>query len=111
MSVLQHSEGKLSDEQPSIPHLVEPSERPREPSLAARIDQVRKFKPAGILIGLCPSCLGSGFVHVVRDGVLGVLYRKTGEDKYGTDTGPLVRCDCPLGEKKAKKDSMRATRV
>lgn len=92
----------MSDER--IPHLIEVPERPREPGLAGRIAQVRRFKqPAGIDKGLCPSCYDTGFVHAVRGGVLGVLYRKTGVDKYGTDTGPLVRCTCSEAERKLKK--------
>ncbi len=34
--------------------------------------------------GLCPSCLGSGYVHETRGGVLGVV----------TTQGGLLRCDC-----------------
>lgn len=76
-----------------IPHLTE---------VTGRIDEVRKFKGApAIRQGLCPSCLGSGYAHQERNGLMGVLYRVVRVDQWGRDVVRLVRCSCPLGVAKS----------
>lgn len=95
------SESKLSEEETRIPHLTEAPAQPREPGLAGRIAEVKKFKgPPGIRQGLCPSCLGSGYAHAERNGLLGVLYRTVRVDQWGRNVDRLVRCSCPLGASK-----------
>lgn len=99
------SESKLSDER--IPHFTEVPEKPREPGPAGRIAQVRRFKDiAGIRQALCPSCLGSGFVHAERKQGLGVLYETAGHDKDGNERVRLIRCSCPLGQAKSKSKQL-----
>lgn len=88
------------DEEPvtPIPHLSDVSSRPRDTGAAARIAQVQRFKEKpNMRQGLCPSCLGSGFVHAERNGVRGVLYQTVRQDQYGRNVDRLVRCACPLG--------------
>jgi hypothetical protein len=48
------------------------------------------------IVGLCPSCLNTGFIHSVRDGVLGILCIKTGADTTGREKRSLMRCECKI---------------
>jgi hypothetical protein len=100
------SEGKLNEEpesiNSSISHINDPFPRPREAGLAGRINDVKRFKgDPSLRQGLCPSCLGSGYVHGEREGRVGVLYRTVGKDRDGRDIDRLLRCSCPLGAAKS----------
>ena len=45
------------------------------------------------LEGICGKCLGSNFVHTVRDGVLGMAYRFEGADSVGKPIKRLLGCN------------------
>lgn len=71
------------------------------PSTANRIAEIKKYRgQPDIRMGLCPSCLDSGFVHIERKGTLGVLYQVVRKDQQGRDVCRLVRCSCSFGIEK-----------
>lgn len=76
---------------------MEVPREPREPELASRINEIRRFKPGNSRQGLCETCLGSGFVHVERGGTVGVLSEVVTVD--GQDVERPVRCNCPKGKR------------
>ncbi|MCP9496702.1 MAG: hypothetical protein MSG64_19875 [Pyrinomonadaceae bacterium MAG19_C2-C3] len=45
---------------------------------------------AKAFVGLCSSCLGTGFVHAVRNGTLGVVFDKR--------ANRIARCACFAGQ-------------
>ena len=45
------------------------------------------------LEGICGKCLDTGFVHDVRDGVLGVLFTSMESDSNGQPVKRLMVCD------------------
>jgi len=49
-----------------------------------------------IIEGLCSSCLGTGYLYGVRDGVLGLLSTELGGDIDGKRKRSLMRCDCSM---------------
>ena len=44
------------------------------------------------LEGICPKCLGTGYVHDIRDGVLGVVMSIFGTDEFGRPLKRLQKC-------------------
>jgi hypothetical protein len=48
------------------------------------------------IAGLCPSCLNTGFVHSVREGVLGIVCISAGVDTTGKAKRSLLRCECKI---------------
>lgn len=74
-----------------IEHAVEMPERPREPGIANRIEQIKRARQdPSLLRGLCMSCLDSGFVHKWKGNEVGVI---------ADSEGRLIYCACEFGNK------------
>lgn len=69
-------------EQNTLDYLSEVKEEDKE----SIVDKV-------FLEGICPKCLDSGFVHTVKDDILGMAYRIDGEDSVGKPIKRLLICD------------------
>lgn len=94
----------------NISHIGERVSQPRDSGAAGRINDVRRFRgDPQLRQGLCPSCLGSGYVHEERSGSLGIIYRTIGKNRDGQDIDRLVRCSCPLGIAKSGDYEIRRT--
>lgn len=46
----------------------------------------------GFLEGICSKCLDTGFIHTVKDGVLGVCYTSFSSDGEGSPVKKLMVC-------------------
>lgn len=64
-----------------------------EPSKSEDDKQTHQF-----LDGICPKCLGTGYVHDIRDGVLGVVMSVIGSDEFGRPLKRLQKCHHDTGQ-------------
>jgi hypothetical protein len=72
----------LDNQQSTIDYLLEEEKSVDEPHTES----------INFLEGICPNCLDSGFVHTVKDGILGMAYRFEGEDSLGRPIKRLQVC-------------------
>lgn len=63
---------------------------PEEEVIEVKMDE--SDKP--FMEGICPKCLDTGFIHTVKDGILGLAFQVSGQDSVGQPIKRLLVCGC-----------------